>query len=250
VTERTYRRVLVLGASSGIAQAVIRRLASQGAQLFLVARSAERLAAVAADARVRGAKEVLTHPQDLDDVDAHPSLLDRAFAALGTVDLTFVAYGVLGTSEDCERDIALTQRVLLTDFAAPALFCQALAMRLVGQGTGTLAVLGSVAGDRGRKSNYAYGGAKGGLAVFLAGLRQRLYRHGVHVLTVKPGWVDTPMTASLRKNALYAKPDRVAGDILRAVEEGEDILYTPGFWRLVMGIVKAIPERIFKRFSL
>jgi short-subunit dehydrogenase len=118
------------------------------------------------------------------------------------------------------------------------------------QGFGTLAVIGSVAGDRGRQSNYAYGAAKGGLAVFLAGLRNRMFPHGVHILTVKPGFVDTPMTAGVPKSALFATPDKVAADILWAVIRGKDEIYTPGFWRFLLAIIRAIPEPAFKRMTL
>ena len=221
MAETRLEKVLVFGATSGIAEAVVRRLAGQGAELYLVARNADRLAAVAADARVRGAKIVTTEVRDLDDTAAFPALLDRAFDALGRVDLVLLAHGILATSDACEASPELTARLLVTDFTAPALLSQQVALRLAtSQGSGTLAVIGSVAGDRGRQSNYAYGAAKGGLAVFLAGLRNRMYPRGVHVLTVKPGFVDTPMTASVPKNALFATPDRVAADILRAVDRG------------------------------
>jgi len=249
--EARLEKVLVFGATSGIAEAVVRRLAGQGAELYLVARNPERLAAVAADASVRGAKAVATDVLDLDDIAAFPALIDRAFAVLGRVDLVLLAHGVLATSDACEASPELTARLLLSDFTAPALLSQLVALRLAGsQGSGTLTVIGSVAGDRGRQSNYAYGAAKGGLAVFLAGLRNRMFPRGVHVLTVKPGFVDTPMTANVAKNALFATPDKVAGDILRAVARGRDEIYTPGFWRLVLAIIRAVPERIFKRMSL
>jgi decaprenylphospho-beta-D-erythro-pentofuranosid-2-ulose 2-reductase len=244
-------KVIVFGATSGIAQAVVRRLAAEGAHLVLVARNAGRLEAVAADARVRGAKGVAMEVADLDDVTAYPALLDRAFATLGRVDLVLLAHGVLASSDACEASPDVTARLLASDFTGPALLSQAVALRLAAtQGSGTLAVIGSVAGDRGRQSNYAYGAAKGGLAVFLAGLRNRMFPHGVHVLTVKPGFVDTPMTADVPKNALFATPDRVARDVLRAVERGADEIYTPGFWWLVMAVVRSIPERIFKRLKM
>jgi short-subunit dehydrogenase len=244
-------KVIVFGATSGIAQAVIRRLASQGAHLVLVARNPAKLEAVAADARVRGAKAVVQEVVDLDDVAAFPALLDRAFAGLGRVDLVLLAQGVLATSDACEASPELTGRLLASDFTAPAILAQAVTLRMAAsQGVGTLAVIGSVAGDRGRQSNYAYGAAKGGLAVFLAGLRNRMYPRGVHVLTVKPGFVDTPMTADVPKNALFAKPDRVAADILRAVTKGKDEVYTPGFWWFIMAIVRAVPERIFKKMRM
>ncbi|HQR29461.1 MAG TPA: SDR family NAD(P)-dependent oxidoreductase, partial [Anaeromyxobacteraceae bacterium] len=231
---------IVFGATSAIAQAVVRRLAESHAALFLVGRDAARLEAVAADARVRGAGAVATAVADLDVTAGFPSLIDRAFEALGRVELVLLAHGVLATSDACEADPAVAAHVLESDFTAPALLAQAVALRLAAaQGSGTLAVIGSVAGDRGRQSIYAYGAAKGGLAIFLAGLRNRMHPRGVRVVTVKPGFVDTPMTAGLPKNALFASPDRVARDVLRAVRTGRDEIYTPGFWRLVMAVIRA-----------
>lgn len=251
MAEARLEKVVVFGATSGIAQAVVRRLAGQGAELVLVARNPEKLAAVAADARVRGAKAVTIEVLDLDQVAAHAALLDRAFAALGRVDLVLLAHGVLAESDACEASPELTARVLATDFTAPALLSQAVALRLAGtQGSGTVAVIGSVAGDRGRQSNYAYGAAKGGLAVFLSGLRNRMFPRGVHVLTVKPGFVDTPMTAGVPRNALFATSDKVASDILRAAARGKDEIYTPSFWWLIMAVVRAIPEGIFKKMRM
>jgi short-subunit dehydrogenase len=251
MADRTPQRVVVFGAASGIAQAVVRRLAAAGAELFLVARSADKLAAVAADARVRGARAVHVEQLDLDDAAAFPGLLDRIFAALGSVDLALLAQGLLATSDACEASLADTERLLTTDFTAPALLSQAIALRLAAAGQGgTLAALCSVAGDRGRQSNYAYGAAKGGLAVFLSGLRNRMSPQGVHVLTVKPGFVDTEMTEAIPKTPLFASADQVASDLLRAVAARADELYTPGFWRLVMAVVRAVPEPLFKRLRL
>jgi decaprenylphospho-beta-D-erythro-pentofuranosid-2-ulose 2-reductase len=244
-------RIAVFGATSAIAQAVIRRIASTGAGLHLVGRNPEKLEAVAADARVRGAATVTTDVVDLDDTRALPATVARAFDALGRVDLALVAQGWLATSDDCEKAPDLTGRLLHTNFVAPAILSEAVALQLAkSQRGGTLAVVSSVAGDRGRQSNFAYGAAKGGLAVFLAGLRNRVARHRVHVLTVKPGMVDTPMTAGLPKTALFATPDRVARDVLRAVARRSDVVYTPSYWRVIMFVIRAIPERIFKKLRL
>jgi short-subunit dehydrogenase len=125
-----------------------------------------------------------------------------------------------------------------------------LANRFEAQGHGTLAVIGSVAGDRGRQSNYVYGTAKGMLAIFLQGLRNRLHRRGVNVLTIKPGFVDTPMTAGFEKGPLWASPEQVASRIIVAIDKGWDVVYAPAFWRLIMLVITTIPERVFKRLSL
>ncbi len=249
--ESRVENAVVFGATSGIAQAVIRCLAERKANLVLVGRAAEHLAAVAADARVRGAGSVVAIVQDLDEVSTFPRLVDESFGALGRVDLVLMAHGVLATSDACEASLDATASLLRTDFTAPAVLAQEVALRLAStQGSGTLAVIGSVAGDRGRQSNYAYGAAKGGLAIFLAGLRNRMFPRGVKVLTVKPGFVDTPMTAGVPRNALFATPDRVARAILRAVERGRDEVYTPWFWKFIMGVIRLVPEQLFKRLRL
>jgi short-subunit dehydrogenase len=251
VSDAKLQKVAIFGATSGIAQAVIRRLAARGADLHLVARSPEKLDAVAGDARVRGARNVTTDVVDLDDAAALPAAVGRAFDALERVDLALAAQGVLATSDDCEKTPDLTGRLLHANFVAPAILAETVALRLARtQGSGTVAVFSSVAGDRGRQSNFAYGAAKGGLSIFLAGLRNRVARRGVHVLTVKPGMVDTPMTAGLPKGPLFASPERVARDVLRAVARRRDVVYTPWYWRAIMLVIRAIPERVFKRLRL
>lgn len=244
------RKVVVFGATSAIAQAVVRRLAQSRAELHLVARNPRRLEAVAADARVRGAAIVTADVVDLDETTKLEEVVTRAFGALGRVDLALVAQGVLAGSDACEANPGLAARLLHTNFVAPALLAQAVALRLREQRSGTLAVLCSVAGDRGRQSNYAYGAAKGGLATFLSGLRNRMDADGVHVLTVKPGMIDTPMTAAMPKTPLFASPDRVARDVLRAVTRRRAVVYTPWYWRAIMTAIRAIPERAFKKLRL
>jgi short-subunit dehydrogenase len=243
-------KAAVFGATSAIAQATVRLLASAGAELVLVGRDPERLAAVAADALVRGARRAEPIAADLDDTSRLEEIVAGAFERLGRVDLVLVAQGLLGDSRACDRDPALAARLLRTNFTAPALLLERVAARMASQGSGTIAALSSVAGDRGRQSNYVYGAAKGGLAVYLAGLRNRLFPSGVHVLTVKPGFVDSPMTAGLPKNRLFAPPSAVAVAILRAVRRRSDVVYVPGFWRVLLWILRQVPEPIFKRMRL
>ncbi|MFL5313115.1 MAG: SDR family oxidoreductase [Myxococcales bacterium] len=240
------RRVLVLGATSAIAQQVARLYAVRGAALFLVARNEQRLRAVADDVRVRGAS-VETAVADLDDAGRHDALLDRA----APLDVVFLAHGVLGNpSRDAGRSAGAAEAVLRTDLLGPVSLLTRAAQRLEAQGSGCIVALSSVAGDRGRASNLVYGAAKAGLTAFLSGLRNRLSRAGVRVVTVKPGFVDTPMTDHLPKNLLYASPARVARDVVRAIETGADVVYTPWWWRFVMLAVRLIPEKLFKRLSL
>ena len=238
-------RVLVLGATSAIAQQVARLYAARGASLFLVARNAEHLSAVADDLRVRGAT-VETAVADLDDPALHGELLTRA----APLQIVLLAHGVLGDPQRTAQDARAAGDVLWTNLLAPVSLLTHAAGRMEEQRSGCLVALSSVAGDRGRASNTVYGASKAGLTAFLSGLRNRLYRTGVRVVTVKPGFVDTPMTAHLPKNPLFAPPERVARDVVRAVDRGRDVVYTPWWWRLVMLIVKLVPERIFKRLSL
>lgn len=244
------RRVLVLGATSGIAQATVRLLASRGAALYLVGRSGAKLEAVARDARARGASVVETCVLDLDDVSEHEALADKAESALGGLDGVLLAYAVLGDPALRERTWEEGAKVLHTNLTSAASVLTVLANRFEAQRSGILVVISSVAGERGRQSNYVYGASKAGLNVFCQGLRNRLAPYGVHVLTVKPGFVDTPMSAHVPKTRLFASPDRVARDIVRAADNRRNEVYTPRFWAVIMLAVRAIPEAVFKRMKL
>jgi decaprenylphospho-beta-D-erythro-pentofuranosid-2-ulose 2-reductase len=245
------RKVLIVGATSAIAQATARRFAARGDRLFLAARNAERLDAVRQDMAVRGDAPVGTMTLDATDRGRHAALLDAAEQAMGGLDTVLIAHGVLSDQKACEASVERT----LADIDANALSVVALltlvANRLESRRAGTIAVISSVAGDRGRKSNYVYGAAKGMVSLFLQGLRNRLSDAGVNVVTVKPGFVDTPMTAGLPKGGpLWAKPDTIAAGIVDAIDKGRDVVYLPWFWRIIMLIIRLIPERVFKRLSL
>jgi short-subunit dehydrogenase len=240
------KRVVILGATSAIAQHVARIYAARSASLYLVARNASRLEAVADDARVRGASRVDTAVADLDDSSGHEALFAAAEAALGAPDVVFVGHGVLG-SRDAGPEEA--EKILRTDLVGPTSLLLCAARRMEARRSGALAALSSVAGDRGRAANPVYGAAKAGLTALLSALRQRLSPLGVSVLTVKPGFVDTPMTAHITDMPFRVGPDRVAKDIVRALDRGADVVYTPSIWRIVMLVVRLLPERIFKKLS-
>ena len=244
------KRVLVLGATSAIAQAWMRLLAPSSARFFLVARNAERLESVAKDLIARGASAVYAETADLDQTGHHPALLQRAVDSLQGLDCALIAQGILGDQAACERDFAAAAASLQTNFLSAASLATWLANYFAAQSTGTIAVISSVAGDRGRKSNYVYGSAKAGLNAFLDGVRNRVDREGVQVLTIRPGFVATPMTAHLAQGPLFATPEKVARDILKAIQTRRDVLYTPWFWGPIMAIVRAIPAWKFKRMDL
>lgn len=248
--------VLIAGATSAIATEVARCFAGDGARFFLAARSEERLKAIADDLRVRGARQVDTFAIDLTDLDRQAAMLDAAQAAYGRIDYALVAYGTLGDQTASEASV----ETMLTEWNLNATSTIALLTRLANQleiqRTGVLAVISSVAGDRGRRSNYVYGAAKAALSTYLSGLRARLKKPGIRVLTVKPGMVDTPMTAHMRKGPLFASPKKVGAEIHAAMTHPKrspiagDVLYTPGYWRLIMLVIRAIPEPIFRRLPL
>jgi len=245
------KRILVLGATSGIAEACIRIWAARGDSLFLVGRNPDRLAAVAADARTRGAAFVDTTVANLDDTATHPELLAHAINALGGLDIAYLALGVLGEQPKAEKSFAEAAQIIHTNYTAPVSLLTWLANYTAQRHSGTLAVLTSVAGERGRKSNYVYGSSKAALSVFVDGLRNRIDREGVRVMTIKPGPVKTAMTEGMGlKASMLADVDVVAQTLVKAIDKGTDIVYVPWKWEIIMGIIKLIPERLFKKMNL
>lgn len=244
------KRTLVLGATSSIAHETARIWASRKDSLYLVGRNAERLEAVAADLRVRGASRVETEVRDLTDLEAHDGIVRRAEEALGGLDRALLAHGTLGDQALSQEDFTEAEKELRNNFLSAASLLTHLANRFETKKAGSIVVISSVAGDRGRQSNYVYGSAKAAVSAFTSGLRNRLQKSGVSVLTVKPGFVDTPMTAHVPKNPLFARPEAVARGIVRAEDRRRDVVYLPGFWRLIMLAVRMLPERIFKKLSL
>lgn len=245
-----HKKILILGATSAIAKQAARFWASQGCSLYLMARDEARLQSLRSDLKIRGAEQVEIKCVDLSQTRDHTVLTAQAAETLGRFDIVLIAYGILGVQSELERDVEASIQVLQTNLQSVIAWLTVLANRMEQQGFGTISVIGSVAGLRGRASNYVYGASKGGLMIFLQGLRSRLAKKGVHVLTVLPGFVDTPMTAHFQKNALWASPQRVADDLIRAIENKKNVVYTPWYWRWIMSIVLIIPERIFKRIQL
>ena len=244
------RRALILGARSAIAQAIARSLAQNGWNLVLAARHSQRLEPVAADLRLRTERTVHLFDFDALDLDMHADLAGRVRAAAGEFHLAVCVFGSMGDAVAERSDTVVMVRTMTTNFTAAAVCLAHLANDFEARGEGGIIGISSVAGDRGRQSNYPYGAAKAGFSTFLQGLRNRLAPRGIHVLTVKPGFVDTPMTHGKEGMFLVASPDRVARDILRAWQKGQDVLYTPWFWRWLLLIIRWIPETLFKRLQL
>ena len=244
------QRVLIIGATSAIAQEVAKIYAIDGSQIFLVARNSQKLEQVAQDLIVRGADSIEMLSLDLADIERHEEIVTSTDKLLGGIDIALIAHGTLPDQKACEINVHDTLQELQINFLSTVSLLTLLANYFEKQGSGCIAVISSVAGDRGRQSNYVYGAAKGGLSIFLQGLRNRLSKAGICVLTIKPGFVITPMTAEFKKSILWAQPKKVANDIVSAIRKRKNVLYVPWFWRWIMLVILAIPENIFKRMSL
>lgn len=244
------KKIVILGATSGIALSVQRQLAQRGCQLLLVGRHAQRLAEVQADLLVRGAQQVLTYSADLASISSHAAVLEYSRTAFFDFDTVLLAYGSMHNQKESQTSIDVLRDELQVNFVSASAILTLFAAELEHRGSGCLAAVTSVAGDRGRRSNYVYGSAKGALSLFLQGLRSRLHPAGVSVITIKPGPVRTPMTDGMANAVRFADPEAVARDIVRALNRrSPDVLYTPRIWRYVMTAVRAIPEGVFKRLA-
>jgi decaprenylphospho-beta-D-erythro-pentofuranosid-2-ulose 2-reductase len=238
--------IVIIGATSAIAQAAIRQWASDGNSLTLFARNASELERIAADARVRGASGVYVHTGDITSI----SYIETAVAQLQKIDQALVAHGSLTKSPRAETDPRYLADEININLTSAALWTQLVANAMAKTGGGAVAVISSVAGDRGRYANHAYGAAKAGLTAFCDGLRAQMLDRNVHVVTVKPGPIDTPMTAHVtKKGFLWGTSEQVASDIIKALDKRRDVVYSPWFWWGIMRIVRAIPERVAKRLK-
>lgn len=243
---------LIIGATSAMAEQAARLFAADGDMLWLSARDQTRLQELAADLKIRGAAEVRVLPGfDAAEPGGTDALCAEIRNGEGRIDRVLVAHGSLPDQASCAEDAAKAARELEINFVSVVRICTAVAERLESQGEGTLAVISSVAGLRGRQSNYVYGAAKGGLNVFLQGLRNRLHPAGVRVVTLLPGFVDTPMTSDIEKGPLFVSAATAGARIHRALVSGRgEIVYVPFFWRIILGVIRAIPEALFKRLKL
>ena len=244
------KKILVIGATSAIAEHCARIWAERGDALYLVARNEERLIAIAADLKVRGAAQADTYCTDLNDMDRYSALLDAAETAMGGIDTVLIAHGTLSNQKSCEQSVEETLAEIKTNALSIISLLTLITNRFEAKRAGTIAVISSVSGDRGRASNYVYGSAKAMVTAFTSGLRQRLHKSNVAVVTIKPGFVDTPMTADFKKGLLWAKPQAVAATIVKAIDAKKSEVYVPAFWWAVMSVIKAMPQTLFMRIKL
>jgi short-subunit dehydrogenase len=245
------KKILIIGATSAIASACARLWAAQGARLFLVGRDMDKLNLLAADLSVRGAAATCTWPMEATDLATHTPMLKASLEFLGSLDIALIAHGTLPDQAACEGDAAQTLQEFNINCTSVIALLTILANQFEKQRSGALAVITSVAGDRGRPSNYVYGSAKAAVSSFCEGMRARLFKAGVSLTDIRPGFVATPMTQGLPLPALLvAQPDSVARRIVAGITGGVDVLYAPFFWVHIMRIIRNIPRFVFKRMKL
>ena len=240
---------VIVGATSAIARAFARKCAEGGAELHLLGRDMPELKRLAADCELRGALSAKAVAFDARKPEKFDAIIQSAAYTNGTL-CAAVFVGSMPEQAAIDKDPSLIDGVIQDSFTGPARFLQLLAPVLEERGSGTIIGVGSVAGDRGRVGNYVYGAAKAGFATYLSGLRNRLGRSGVHVITVKPGFVDTAMTWGIEGMFLVASPEDIASSLMKAVQKKRNVIYTPFFWRYIMLIIRNIPEFIFKKLSI
>jgi len=242
-------KILVIGGTSTIANSCCEIWAKDRNEIFLVARNQRELEKVGKNLELLGAT-IYSKAIDFDNHTNILELFDEVIAQLKSVDIILICFGLLPNQEECENDLNILSQEININAFATLTFANISAKILEQQGKGTLAIVSSVAGDRGRSSNYVYGSCKAMVSSFSSGLRQKFSNSNINVLTIKPGFVKTKMTENIDKNFLWVESSIVAKDITKAIRTKKSILYTPRFWRLIMLIIKIIPESLYKRLSL
>ena len=240
---------IILGASSAMGRAFARHVAAKGCSVILAARDKTEMGQAAEDCRLRGAPEAWGLTFDARSPGSFQPIYDKAGAQHGTINAA-VFVGSMAAQDKIDENPSLGDATIQDTFTGPVNFLHGLVPLIEERGGGTVIGVGSVAGDRGRIGNYTYGAAKAGFHTYLSGLRNRLTRAGGHVVTVKPGFVDTAMTWGLPGLFLVASPEAVAADLWKAAQKKRNTIYTPWFWRWIMLIIRAIPEPIFKKMSI
>jgi decaprenylphospho-beta-D-erythro-pentofuranosid-2-ulose 2-reductase len=247
------RNILAFGATSAIAHEALRVLVKRGASVYCIGRNPEKLSAVIADLRVRApvGQTIDGEPADLLDIARHPALFAAARTRLGDLDAVLVAHGTLPDQAHCEASVESALTAINENATSVVSLLTIAANEFSARGGGVIAAISSVAGDRGRRSNYVYGASKSLVTTFLQGLRNRLASRGIHVVTIKPGFIDTPMTAAMPgKGPLWTSAAQAGRTVADAMDKGRNVVYVPGYWFWIMAILRHIPETIFKRLRL
>lgn len=247
----TIHNIFISGATSAMAQAFARRYAGRKARFYLLGRDPVKLDIVKQDLLARGATHVWVSCVDMAKPQPYGAILAQAVQQLGSIDIALIAQGVMRAQTLLQTDVDALQENYQVNLLSAIEIATVLANYFEQAKRGSLLVISSVAGDRGRQSNYVYGASKAALSAFTDGLRNRLFRHGVTVVTVKPGFVDSPMTAGMNKQGpLWASPEKIAEDMEKSVGKGGGVLYTPWFWRYILFIISHVPDFVFKKLSL
>ncbi|MGC6417392.1 MAG: SDR family oxidoreductase [Bradymonadia bacterium] len=242
--------VLILGATSPIAFQVAHRYAEEGHCIVLTARDQLEAEQLAHDVAIRHTVPTAGVRFDATDFENHETLVESVEHKFGPIEAVFVAFGEMGEQQTSQADFSQARQVIDINYTGAASICEAIAARMERRERGAIIGVTSVAGDRGRQSNYVYGSAKGAFTLYLQGLRNRLSKCGVQVLTIRLGFVDTRMTFGMKTGIPIAAPETISRAILKHQQSGSDDVYLPRFWGLIMLIIRNIPERVFKRLSL
>jgi len=243
------KKILIVGATSAIAKETARLYANLGCQLYLVGRNDESLKTLAADVKVRGASRTSYKSLDLNQFDKHPEVIEQAIAYLKGLDIALICHGSLPNQQESEKNFELARQEISTNGLSVISILTELSKYFITQNNGTIAVITSVAGDRGRQSNYVYGSAKAMVSTYLQGLRGRLLPFNIDVVDIRPGFVDSPMTAQFKKGPLWSSPKQIAEIIVKSVEHKRHTVYAPFYWRFIMFSVRLVPEFLFKRIK-
>jgi len=241
--------VLILGATSAIARGTAAAFAARGDNLYLASRDLDELKRIAADLQVRYGVIVHYGMFDATATDTHPDFFQTVIKTVRELNGVVLAFGLLG-DQKAAREFSMAEKIIASNFTGAVSILSICANYFEPLKRGFIIGITSVAGDRGRQSNYVYGAAKGGLSIYLQGLRNRLFPSGVRVVTIKPGFVDTAMTFGLPGMFLVASPQTIGKQIVRTLSKSADVIYLPGFWRYIMLIIKHVPEIIFKRMKM
>ena len=245
------KNILVFGAYSKLAEECVKHIKGVNTKVMLAGQSATKLETIKSHLQTLNPEvSYFTYVINALDYDKHKDMFDFTIKELGGLDTLIIAHGTLPDNETIRRSQELSIKEFNVNCVSVISLCTIASVHFEKQRESTIAVISSVAGERGRQSNYIYGAAKAGVSAYLQGLRNRMFEFGVNVITIKPGMVRTPMTTNLPDSPLFAKPEKVGKDIYNAIKNKKDILYTPSYWRIIMTIIKLIPEGIFKKLKL